>query len=69
MLRFAGIMTGATLAGVVLQAGLDRHGDNLPAYLNVFLVLAAITAAGVLLGIHMRGEAAAKLVVDSPPRP
>jgi EmrB/QacA subfamily drug resistance transporter len=56
MLRFAGIMTGSALAGVVLQFGLDRRPEGPSAYLDVFLFMAAVTAVGVLLGGRMRSR-------------
>jgi MFS family permease len=66
MLRFAGIMTGSTLAGVALQFGLDRNPESpSSAYLDVFLVIAAITAVGIFLGTRIRGEAVAH---DSSPQ-
>jgi MFS family permease len=54
MLRFAGIMTGGTLAGVALQFGLDRTPGDSSAYLNVFLLIGTITAVGIFLGGRMR---------------
>lgn len=48
-IRFAGATIGSALAGVILQAGLDRAPEAPSAYLVLFFVLAAFNAAGALL--------------------
>lgn len=54
MMRFAGTVLGATLAGVVLQQGLNRSLLPIEAYQMVFWLMAGVAGLGVVLGLGLR---------------
>jgi predicted MFS family arabinose efflux permease len=54
MTRFAGLMFSTAIAGVVLQAGLDRHLATIDAYQVVFGFLAVVGLIGVVLASRLR---------------
>ena len=54
MIRFAGVLFGSALGGVVLQLGLERGGPLVQAYQRAFVVFAAITVFGAALSFRLR---------------
>jgi EmrB/QacA subfamily drug resistance transporter len=54
MIRFGGAMLGPTLAGVLLQQGLDRGLSPIDAYQVAFWLVASVTSVGVLVGLTLR---------------
>jgi len=55
MMRFAGMVFGTALSGVVLQMGLDRGLPTLDAYQIAFGFVAVVTLLGAFLGSRLRG--------------
>ncbi len=54
MIRFAGVLFGTALGGVILQTGFDRGLPMLKAYQVSFLVFAGVALIGVILSLGMK---------------
>jgi len=54
MMRFAGMVFGTALSGVMLQQGLDRGLPPLEAYQIAFGFVAAVTLIGAILGSRLK---------------
>lgn len=65
LIRFSGVLLGAALGGVVLQAGIDAGAPLGAAYRTTYLFYAAVGAAGAGLSLLLRRGAGASLPVSS----
>lgn len=54
MIRFAGVVVGTALAGVILQNYLDQALPMIEAYQKVFLFLAGFSISGGVAGFSLR---------------
>ncbi|MEM7131624.1 MAG: MFS transporter [Chloroflexota bacterium] len=54
MIRFAGLVFGTALAGVVLQGGLDRGVSEIAAYQAVFWLASGVALMGIFTGWGIR---------------